>query len=144
MRNVLYGVLFGVLVSAGFSWWTARKTVRAAALTSPTPGRFEMVQLHPSAGIEWSGILDTETGCTWVYETSNPQDTQITQQYEFYLQVLGDHSFGLVNFDPTEYGFLTLNSHAQADYSGALKEISRVQTACSEARLAALKKATTQ
>jgi hypothetical protein len=45
---------------------------RAQAPTTPVPPvyaapRFQIVELHPSAASEWSGLLDTQTGCTWVY-----------------------------------------------------------------------------
>ena len=27
--------------------------------------RFQAIQLHPNAGSEWSGLVDTATGCVW-------------------------------------------------------------------------------
>lgn len=139
MKNMLYGVLCSAFVFALLSWVTTKRTVHAAVMTAPAKGRFELVQLHPSSGVEWSAILDTETGCTWVYESADPDDPKITNQnYKFYLQILGRNSFGLVNFDPLEYTELKINEDKPADYAPAMSEIARVQRACSEARLQAL------
>ncbi len=145
MSNALCGALCGVLVFAVLSWTAPLRIVKGAVLSSPPEGRFQLVQLHPSAESEWSGILDTETGCTWIFVTNNPDDPKITNpSYKMYLQVLGTNGFSLVNFDTTEYTYPALNSDKQIDYSKPLKEITRVQDACSQARLLALKEADTR
>ena len=93
----------------------------------------------PTASTEWSAILDTETGCTWVYTTNNADDPKISDQsYKLYLQILGGNSFDLVNFDPSDYAHATLNSDQTLDRSPYIKEIGRVAAACSQARLGAL------
>jgi hypothetical protein len=33
----------------------------------PQVQRFQIVEIHPSAESHWSALLDTQTGCTWVY-----------------------------------------------------------------------------
>ncbi|MGH9353817.1 MAG: hypothetical protein ACRD2G_16920 [Terriglobia bacterium] len=139
MRNVFYGALCGAFVFAMLSWVTTKKAVHAEVLTAPPAGRFQLVQLHPSQGSTWSAILDTETGCTWVYTTNNVDDPKITfKPYKFYLQVLGQNFWGAVNYDPTEYMFLKTNSDGTVDYTPQFREITRVQAACSRARLQAL------
>jgi hypothetical protein len=142
MKNVLYGALCSAMVFAALLWGMARKPVHAAVLTSPPEGRFQLVQLHPSAGTEWSGILDTETGCTWVFTTNNPDDPKITDQsYKLYLDVLGGNSFDLVNFNPNDYTAPTLKSDNTLDRGPYMREIGRVQAECSQARLTALRAA---
>jgi hypothetical protein len=141
MKNMLYGVLFSAFVFAALSWATTKRTVHAEVLTAPPAGRFELIQLHPSAGIEWSGILDTETGCTWAYVTSNPDETKAAESYKGYLQFLGQNNFQLVNFNPVEYTVLGINSDRTANFQPAIEEIGRVQRACSKARLQALSSA---
>lgn len=154
MRNLFFGAFCGVLVFAGLSLWTARRSVNAAVLASPPAGRFDIVQLHPNTDTEWSGILDTETGCTWVFSTNNPDDPQIkSEQYKFYLQVLGTHSLNLVNFDPSDYISAELTSQGGSttqvpgtavSYQKPLAELSRVQSLCSRARVQALEVAATR
>ena len=51
MRNLFFGAFCGVLVFAGLSLWTARRS--AAVLASPPAGRFDIVQLHPNTDTEW-------------------------------------------------------------------------------------------
>jgi hypothetical protein len=139
MKNMLYGALCGAVVFAALTWATTKMTVHAAVQTAPPQGRFQLVQLHPNTDTEWSGILDTETGCTWLFESSNPDDPKITNQaYKYYLQALGAHSFGLLNFDPGEYMVPKMNEDKTVDYTPQLAEIIRVQKACSQARLQAL------
>lgn len=146
MRNIICGALCGAFVFAALSWATAKRTVHAEILTTPPAGRFQLVQLHPSADNEWSGVLDTETGCTWVFTTGNPSDPSITNQDErSYLQILGQNAFELVNYDTSGYTrTLKLKpdkSGVVADYGPAIEELLRVDRACSQARLLALKAA---
>ncbi len=106
-RNALYGALCGALIFAALSWAIPKKAVSAAVLATPPEGRFELVQLHPSSGTEWSGILDTETGCTWVYTSQTPPtDAEVNaapegqqRAYKSYLQVLGSNYFSIVGYD---------------------------------------------
>lgn len=106
MKNALCGALCGALVFSVLSWVAPRKTANAAVLATPPEGRFELVQLHPNATAQWSGILDTETGCTWVYTSQTPPtdaevsaakgDAMITAMYG---QQLGSHYFGNVGYE---------------------------------------------
>ena len=41
----------------------------APALPVYIAPRFQIIPLHPSAASEWSGLLDTQTGCVWAYVT---------------------------------------------------------------------------
>jgi hypothetical protein len=143
MKNVLYGALCGALIFGALIWVTPRQITRAAVLAAPPEGRFELVQLHPSSGVEWSGMLDTETGCTWVYTTNNPDDPKITNQsLKPYLEALGQNSWDAINYDATEYtNTLKLKpdkSGVESDYTAALLELVRTQSACARARLQAL------
>ena len=139
MKNMLLGILLTALVFSVLAWATTKRTVHAEVLTAPPAGRFQLVQLHPAAGIEWSGILDTETGCTWVFSTNSPNDPKITNEaYKSYLQVLGEHDFELVNYNPMEYTIGKTNPDNTMNYTPYVSEITRVQFACSHARLHAL------
>lgn len=140
---LVYGAFCGALVFAVLSWLSPRTSVGAAVLSTPPEGRFQLVQLHQNASSEWSAVLDTETGCTWVYQTS-PDDPDMAPAYKSYIQILGDHSFGLINFDTTDYAGITFDSDNKANYASPLNEISRVQRECSQARLQALKAAAQQ
>jgi hypothetical protein len=105
-KNALYGALCGALVFAVLSWAAPKKAVSAAVLAAPPEGRFELVQLHPSSGVEWSGILDTETGCTWTYTTQKPPTaaeisaaTEGEQRAEKgYRQALGSNYFRIIEY----------------------------------------------
>lgn len=139
MKNAFFGVLCSAFVFGVLFWMTTKRTVHAAVLTAPPAGRFQLVQLHPSSNTEWSGILDTETGCTWVFQSNDPDNPKITEQHiKFYFQILGRNSFGFVNFDPTDYTDVTFSPDNTPNYQDALSELSRVQKACSQARLQAL------
>lgn len=149
MKNVLYGALCGALVFGALNWVTGRKEVHGAVLTAPPEGRFQLVQLHPSAASEWSGILDTETGCTWLFAANNPDDPTITDKdYKLYLQVLGRHAFETVHYDPSDYISPQLSpvktnygSYTRTDYAPLRKAIWDEGADCSQARQLALKAA---
>lgn len=153
MRNILYGALSSALLFAAFAWWTAKPAVHAAILSVPPAGRFQIVQLHPNTNTEWSGILDTQTGCTWVLTKNDAEDPTIKlAAYKEYLQVLGDHSFDLVNFDATDYvsadlkqqgGSATQVPGTTVDYTKPIRELSRIQQMCSQSRVEALVTTTT-
>jgi len=138
MRNLMFGVLCGMLLFAGLSWWTARQSVHAAVLTSPPAGRFELVQLHDSAASGWSGILDTETGCVWAYsymEPSSPSSNE-SQAYKWYKQFLGSHTFSTVSYDASAY---VKPAVGETDYlSPAASELGRIATLCNKVRVHAL------
>lgn len=139
MKNALYGMLFGSLTFGALAWSIPRQAVRAAPLPAPPEHRFELVQLHPSTDTEWSAILDSETGCIWVYTTNNADDPKITDQgYKNYLSVLGRNSFDLVNFDATDYLPPSFASDNKPNYVASAQELARVQSLCSQARLRAL------
>lgn len=144
LRNMFYGALCGAVMFGTLSWLSPRKSVGAAVLSTPPAGRFQLVQLHPNADSEWSAILDTETGCTWVYEQNNADDPKVVPAYKTYLEVLGTHSLGLVNFDAIDYTAPTFDKDNQPDYAPLTNEISRVAGACSQARLRALRAAAAQ
>lgn len=143
VRNAFYGALCGAIVFGLLFWAAPRAATRAAVLSTPPEGRFQLVQLHPNADSEWSAVLDTETGCTWVYQKSS-DDPNMVPAYKSYIQILGDHAFGLVNFDTTDYAAIAFDTNNQANYARPIDEISRVQHECSQARLQALKAATLQ
>jgi hypothetical protein len=149
-KNVLYGALCGALVFMALSWTTARKTVRAAVLTEPPEGRFELVQLHPNQGNTWSGILDTETGCTWVYTSQTPPtDAEVSAAPEgeqrtdkIYRQALGSNYFESVGYGyngatMTVPGAQKPSAFAEAKFSTLATEV----LYCDEARLNALRAA---
>jgi hypothetical protein len=109
-KNALYGALCGALVFAVLSWAAPKKAVSAAVLAAPPEGRFELVQLHPSSGVEWSGILDTETGCTWTYTTHTPPtDAEVKaapegplRDLKSYYNMLGSVPvFEMAEYDPS-------------------------------------------
>ena len=107
MKNYLYGVLCGTLAFAVLSWATPPKVTKAAVLSAPPEGRFQLVQLHATSESEWSGILDTETGCVWVYTSQTPPtDAEVSaapageqRTYKSYQQVLGPNFFSIVGYD---------------------------------------------
>lgn len=149
MRNVFYGTLCGVLVFVALSWATGGRTVKAAVLASPPEGRFEPIQLHPNSASEWSGILDTETGCVWAYASQTPPSSPKTS-YEFYQSALGQHAFAIVNFDASEYvspeitstgGSSSTMPRSTTNYSKTIGELARVTGLCDRVRIQALEAA---
>lgn len=149
MRNMILASLSGALVFAGLSWWTARPSVHAAVLTAPPAGRFELIQLHPNAASEWSGILDTETGCVWVYATATLPDSPKTS-FEVYQALRGSHFFELVNFDASDYAYPEpvsqggTTAHLPStviDFSKPYSELQRVSVLCNQARVGAMEAA---
>lgn len=107
-------------------------------------GRFELVQLHPNADSLWSGVLDTQTGCVWIFASQKPPASPKTSP-ELYRAVVGEHLFQMVAYDATEY----VSSHSSAasnagtvgDFSEAIQELGRVTTLCNKARVQALEAA---
>lgn len=143
-RGIFFGVIGTVLAFAGLSlMWHPSVAARAEVLTTPPAGRFELVNLHPNANSEWSGVLDTETGCVWVFGKNDPNDPAITSQpYKSYLQILGNQSFDVVNFDAMDYVTPQTGTGGQT-YAPDIREINRVQTLCSNARVQAIEAAAT-
>jgi len=147
MKNMLYGVLCSTLLFALLTWWTVRGAVHAAAPTAPslTAGRFELVQLHPNAGSQWSGILDTETGCVWAYASQTLPASPKTS-LEAYKAVLGEHFFEIHPFDAMDYvspgpAGTTPSTGPVLNFSEPLAELSRVAALCNKARVKALETA---
>jgi hypothetical protein len=145
-NNCLYGALCGALVFAVLSGAAPKKAVSAAVLASPPEGRFELVQLHPNAGSEWSGILDTETGCTWVYSSQTQEDIDQTKisnpSWSTYRSTLGTHFFSSVAFDPDDYMTPTLlPNNNKVNGVPYATELARVAELCSKSRLQALQAA---
>ena len=141
MKNILCGVLCSALVFVVLHQATARPTttVQAAIPIIPSVARFQLVQIHPSTDTEWSGILDTETGCTWLFTQNSSQVSSTENPVQaFYDKGLGDHVFSLVNFDVQDYAPTRLNSDHKVDYTTFIAEAIRVQKACQQARLQAL------
>ena len=108
MKNYLYGTLCGALVVSAILFWAApKKVVNAAVLPSPAEGRFQLVQFHPNSGSEWSGILDTETGCLWEYTSQTPPtDAEAAaapageqRSYKSYQQALGYNYLFIIGYD---------------------------------------------
>ncbi|MGB7282681.1 MAG: hypothetical protein WBE13_10500 [Candidatus Acidiferrum sp.] len=107
VKNTLLGMTCGALTFTCLSLATPKKIANAAALDVPTRGRFELVQLHPSSGTEWSGVMDTETGCVWVYSSQTPPtDAEVSAAPEgeqraqkIYRQTLGSNFFAIVGYD---------------------------------------------
>lgn len=142
MKNMLFGILLSAMFFGLLQWATTKRTVHAEVLTAPPAGRFQLVQLHPNADTEWSGILDTETGCTWLFTTNDADNPQIkSKAWKIWLQLLGQHSFDVVNYDPGDYATPGTNPDNTVDPSPYIKELSRVSSACSKARLQALSSA---
>lgn len=140
-RGIFFGVIGTVLAFAGISLMR-RPSVRAEVLTAPPAGRFEIIELHQSASRAWSGVLDTETGCVWAYSHNDGPDASVTGTEKTYIQVLGEDSFELVNFDPLNYIAPQIGPGAQA-YGPEIREINRVQALCSNARVQAIEGAAT-
>jgi len=141
-KNTLYGAMCGLLAFAVLSWAAPKKGVRAAVLSAPPEGRFQLVQLHPSSRTEWSGILDTETGCTWLL-TSNPSvSASAKTNDELFLHLEGPQFFQIVNFDAVEYGFYPVRKGNVTDFTSPEKEMSRVAGLCDKGRLQALQAST--
>jgi hypothetical protein len=137
--NVISGILCGALAFGVLSWSTAKQT-RAAVLSTPPAGRFELVQLHESAASEWSAVLDTETGCTWTYTSNTPPDSPKTT-FEFYNVLRGTHFFENVAYETTGYVLPVVPSGGQPDYSKPIAEISRIDALCNRVRVQALEMA---
>ena len=143
MKNFLYGLIAGALVLAIPAWWTQRHSVHAAvSVTHLAPGRFDHVLLHPNAGSEWSGILDTETGCVWVYAHGKVPESP-TSSFEEYQGVLGEHFFDTVPFATMDYVSPSpgTKKSPQIDYSKPSDELSRIARLCNAARVKALESA---
>lgn len=120
------------------------RTVDAPALSRPqTAARFELVQLHPNATSYWSGILDTQTGCMWVYASQTPPASPKTSS-EGYRAVLGEHFLELVPFDATDYiaPGAPQSTDSGLDFSKPMEEVSRIAALCNKARIRALEAAT--
>lgn len=107
MKSLFYGGLCGVVILGVLSWGVPRRSAQAAILSTPPAGRFQLVQLHPNSETEWSGILDTETGCTWVYTSQTPPtDDEVSaapageqRAYKVYQQALGGNFLSVVAYD---------------------------------------------
>jgi hypothetical protein len=149
-KNALYGALCGLLVFAILFWTVPKKTVRAAVLATPPEGRFELVQLHPSTGTEWSGILDTETGCTWVYATQTPPtDAEVSaapegeqRGYKSYQQMRGRYFFASAPYDTVQSSMLLPGREKPSTIAGQqIATLIAEGTYCDEARQAALRAA---
>lgn len=138
MRQMLYGTLCGVVVFLALSWAITSRTVRAAVPTAPPEGRFEVIQLHPSHDEQWSGILDTETGCVWVYASQTPPSSPQTAE-DHYVAAEGPNVFESVDYGTLPYTPLTKDG--SADYLAATMEIIRVESLCDRTRVQALEAA---
>jgi hypothetical protein len=139
-KSVFYGVLSGVLIFAALTWLEPRQAARAAILATPPAGRFELVQLHSSAASEWSGVLDTETGCVWVYAGQGEPASDATASYKAYEQILGSHFLATINYDASDYVNPAIeNGKVSEDYmSPAAMELGKVARLCNESRVRAL------
>jgi hypothetical protein len=152
-KNALYGALCGALVFAVLSWAAPRKAVSAAVLTSPPEGRYELVQLHPSSGTEWSGILDTETGCTWAYVSQTPPtDAEISaapagtqRAQKIYLRTLGGNYFGSLGYNFTGSGLILPGEQKPSNIGESeIATLNTEQFYCAQARQNALQAAATR
>lgn len=150
MKNYLYGALCGAIVFFVLSWAVPRKIAKAAVLSAPPEGRFQLVQLHPNANTEWSAVLDTETGCSWVYESQTPPtDAEVDaaaagepRAYKSYEQSLGNNFFSIVGYDdngPT----MTLAGQARPSTvaGGLFSTLATEEYYCNEARQSAIRAA---
>lgn len=143
MKGLVYGVLAGAVVFGALSWATAKRTVHATVLPAPLAGRFQIVQLHPSSGNEWSGILDTETGCTWVYYSQTVPASAKTPSDLFYA-ARGSNFFGLEHFDPMDYAPPKKNGGDAGLYNEMTGLIVKEGDLCSRSRINALRAAAAQ
>lgn len=141
-KAVFYGALSAVLVFAVLNWREPMQATRAAALATPAARRFELVQLHPSAAIEWSGVLDSQTGCVWLLKSDDANRAAPLSRSSFYTQtdyahVVGPQFFSLVNYDAGDY-VAPMNSKGVLNFSAAADEVVRIANLCSESRIQAL------
>jgi len=143
MRQTLYGTLCGAVVFLVLSWATAKRTVQAAVLTKPPEGRFELVQLHPSQGNTWSGVLDTETGCVWGYTSQIvPSPKTANQSLDDYLIEQGSNFFEPVPFDTSSYIQIVQTAKGKPpDFTPRTWELDRVESLCDRSRVEALEAA---
>ncbi|MHB8487053.1 MAG: hypothetical protein ACYDCM_15185 [Candidatus Acidiferrales bacterium] len=158
-KNAFYGALCGVLVFSALNWMQLRQSARAAAPVSPQAqeGRFEAVQLHAGAEVGWSGILDTETGCTWIYRIP-PQLTHSNPPKSLWaasVLVEGPAVFQTIPFDadylsptipdlenPTPPSAAEINRILLADDAKRVQEMEKATTLCGKIRVQALEAAT--
>jgi hypothetical protein len=76
MQRILF--IVAVLTLLAFAVGRAQAPTAPALPLYAIP-RFQVVQLHPTAASEWSGLLDTQTGCTWAYATG--ENSEHTWQF---------------------------------------------------------------
>jgi hypothetical protein len=150
MKSAAYGALCGVMVFAVLSWTAPEKSVNAAVLDAPANGRFELVQLHESSASEWSGILDTETGCAWVYASqTTPTDMEVNsapegeqRDYKLYRQVLGNNYFENVGYDDNGPDMSLSGGEKPATIAGRqFATLAAEEYYCNQARQSALRAA---
>ena len=149
-KNTLYGAMCGLLVFVISIWIVPKKTVGAAVLATPPEGRFEIVQLRPNGATEWSGILDTETGCVWTYFSQTPPtDAEANAAPEgeqramkSYRQVLGSNYFGIVGYDDNGPSMALPGFQKPSTIAGAqFSTLGTEEFYCNEARQNALRAA---
>ena len=64
--NRIWLVVTALIVLMTFALGRAQAPA-APTLPANVAPRFQVIQLHPNAASEWSGLLDTQTGCVWAY-----------------------------------------------------------------------------
>ena len=159
MRNAFYGAVCGVLVFSALNWIQPGQAARAAASISQQAqdGRFQAVQLHAGAEVGWSGILDTETGCAWIYRIP-PQLSQSNPPKSLWaasVLVDGPAVFQSIPFDvdylpptipdldnPTPPSAAEINKSALADDAKRVQEMEKATALCGKIRVQALAAAT--
>jgi len=134
-KSTSLGVLAGTAAVLGIF---ALGAVLQPSGTAVAARRFQPFTLQPNAGSGWSGILDTQTGCVWAYasleipaEPKTPQDKLIA--------AIGAHDLSVVPYDPTDFAPLVSENGISGDQA-RLAALTAEEKACSEARIAALKR----
>jgi hypothetical protein len=145
-ENMWFGAVCGLLVFAVLFWAEPRRTVsaqaRPASLAASPAGRFQVVELHPNGASERSGLLDTETGCTWTSDQTTPEERQ---QATGHVAMLVTY-FSSVAFESTSFPLLSDAELKGAKTDGGLEkatitELQKEASLCDEVRVRALQAA---
>lgn len=107
-KEIVIGALLGAALTFALIGMGAAAFGEGPIVT-PGAGRFQAILLHPSTGTEWSGILDTQTGCLWVYASDSAPSGAPATAYDVFRSVRGANFMASVNYDPLDYtsGFTT-------------------------------------
>ncbi len=137
MKSTRLGSVLLALALALAAFEIGATGATAGSAAPNAQGRFQSILLHPSAGSEWSGILDTQTGCVWVY-ASEQVPAKPSTPGELLTAERGANYFGIVAFDPMDYVQLTIGADKEPDFSPALAGINQETRACSAIRRSAM------